>query len=533
MNMTTTVLQTRVDCLVDFAEELGRTAMASSSPARRKLLGQVFTPPAVARFMAAQFSSIPTELRLLDPGAGTGILSAAVCERILGCRTPRRVTVTAFESDLAVNSLLTELLGRCELALRDRGHIMHYEIVTDDFLHTSSIGAQRGLFDTAIGRRKYNAVIVNPPYFKINASSAYTRSLQNLTHGQPNVYSLFLAAAAETLEESGELVAITPRSFCSGSYFRAFRRWYFERMSLERVHLFESRTETFREAKILQESVITTARRSRARGSTVRITRSRGRDLSGDLDAEHVPVALAIDNSMGDSQLRIPERSIDTNILTEVERWPHRFEEVGLRISTGPVVTFRTLDYLRPTIGDGSVPLLLVHNVRPFRTEWPLSRPGKPEAFEESHDARRHLVKTANYVLLRRFSAKEERRRLTASCLWKHEFRWPRIALENHLNYIYHESRALTDDELHGIAALFNSVLMDRYFRAISGNTQVNATEVRKMRFPSLDVVARIGECMKSGGELTHAAADKATLEVLCIVDPIAAYLKGQCVEQD
>jgi adenine-specific DNA-methyltransferase len=106
----------------------------------------------------------------------------------------------------------------------------------------------------------------------------------------------------------------------------------------------------------------------------------------------------------------------------------------------------------------------------------------------------RLLLPTRNYVLLRRFSAKEEPRRLTASCFLKADQERPYVALENHLNYVYHAERELTVNETYGLAALFNSALLDRYFRIISGNTQVNATELRTMNFPDLKSLARIGK---------------------------------------
>ena len=129
-----------------------------------------------------------------------------------------------------------------------------------------------------------------------------------------------------------------------------------------------------------------------------------------------------------------------------------------------------------------------------------------------------------NYVLLRRFSAKEERRRLTASWLLRAEESRPYLALENHLNYVYHADRELTAEETYGLTALFNSALLDKYFRVISGNTQVNATELRSIRFPALDRVAAIGERLKALGAHEPAAIERIVLEVLGVNGPVGAY---------
>ena len=117
----------------------------------------------------------------------------------------------------------------------------------------------------------------------------------------------------------------------------------------------------------------------------------------------------------------------------------------------------------------------------------------------------RLLVPTKNYVLIKRFSSKEEKRRLTAACLLKADFPFPYVGIENHVNYVYHAERDLTKDEVFGIAALFNSTVIDRYFRTISGNTQVNATEIRAMNFPELPLLGRIGRQVR--GNTTEAEA--------------------------
>jgi adenine-specific DNA-methyltransferase len=68
------------------------------------------------------------------------------------------------------------------------------------------------------------------------------------------------------------------------------------------------------------------------------------------------------------------------------------------------------------------------------------------------------------------------------------------VGLENHVNYVYRPGYGLTRSEAFALAAFFNSALVDRYFRAISGNTQVNAAEIRCMPMPDQRTLERIGE---------------------------------------
>ena len=148
-------------------------------------------------------------------------------------------------------------------------------------------------------------------------------------------------------------------------------------------------------------------------------------------------------------------------------------------------MTFRSREFLRRERSNDTAPLLWMHNVRPFVTQFP-PKNGKPMHILVSDESSRLLLPAKRYVLLKRFTAKEERRRLVAGIVEAKDSYSPFVGLENHLNYVYRASGELSKEEALGLAALFNSVLVDRYFRAISGNTQVNAAEIRAMPVPCL-----------------------------------------------
>jgi len=517
----------RDQTLLDYSIDLQHQYQSGSSAAARKEKGQFFTPAGVCKFMAGLFTRrIPDFFRLLDPGAGVGSLTAAVCDRLLGVRSPRTIELHAFENDDCVLVPLTRTLTRCCEALNAKGHSAIYVVHQKDFIldAAATVFREPSLFGEELDFGMFDAVIMNPPYFKVSKESRQARVMRDVVHGQPNIYAFFMAASAKMLHPNGELVAITPRSFCNGLYFRDFRRWFFERMGLDYVHLFQSRSDTFRD--VLQESLVTRWHRLGKQSAEIVVSTSYGRDLLGSDTERVLPTSMIIDDDAGDAVIRIPGRTEDSAVVNIVESWPRRFSELGLRVSTGPVVTFRARQFLLPeSNGRNTAPLISVFNVKPFDTLWPIPHKKHPSAFKVCAESKKLLLPCQNYVLLRRFSAKEERRRLTASCFIGSEQEWAYVALENHLNYVYHSSRELTVNELYGLAAIFNSALLDCYFRTISGNTQVNATELRTMPFPGLNIVAHIGEAVRDLTNRSSNAVERIVLQELQVNDSLQKYL--------
>jgi adenine-specific DNA-methyltransferase len=160
-----------------------------------------------------------------------------------------------------------------------------------------------------------------------------------------------------------------------------------------------------------------------------------------------------------------------------------------------------------------------MNHVQAMQVSWPIGR-RKPEYIKHVVASQPLLVPNRNYVLLRRFSAKEEERRLVAGPYLARMSDAPMIGLENHLNYIYRPGGTLTEAETLGLAALFNSALLDTYFRTSNGNTQVSATELRAMPLPPHSVITAIGReaCTLQS---SPAAIDQLVMRLAGCVHPV------------
>jgi adenine-specific DNA-methyltransferase len=228
---------------------------------KRQELGQFLSPAPIASFMASLFSQQPRDVKLLDAGAGAGVLSATLVNRC--CKAnhkPHSITVTAYEVDGAMIPSLEQTYAECETACLTAGIEFSAEIFNSDFIE-AVVPLIRGDFFTS-QQTPFNAAILNPPYRKIQSGSAARLLFRSAGIETSNLYTGFLALASKLLTEDGELVAITPRSFCNGPYFKSFRRQFLSQMSLRRLHLLDSRSTAFRADDVLQENIIVHAVKS-------------------------------------------------------------------------------------------------------------------------------------------------------------------------------------------------------------------------------------------------------------------------------
>ncbi|WP_421902197.1 Eco57I restriction-modification methylase domain-containing protein [Maridesulfovibrio sp.] len=491
--------------MIDEIAAIQNEYLLSKPETRRKELGQFFTGSIIADYMASMIQiQSSSSVRLLDAGAGAGILTVAAALHCLsmGCKS---VHAVLYDIDKETLPLLNNNMKKTVCEFVNAEATFTYEIRNEDF-----ILARPDKKD-----EKYHVASINPPYFKYNSkTSPYANATDDLYKGNPNIYASFMAVVSGCLHQDGQMIAIVPRSFTNGLYFKGFRQYMNMKMSLEKIHIFRSRNKVFKELAVLQEHIICSYYK-REQSKNIQIFTSNGH---ADIDNSEIQTYLSrqiIDFSNDHEFIRIPESLEDAEILRRVESWTQRFSDSCYFISTGPVVEFRTREFITgPENTEDSVPLLRMHNVKSFKTEWTgLKKKDARFLLTENHN--KHTLPNSPYVILKRFSSKDEKRRLVAGVHDPKKVKGGRIAIENHLNYISCNDGSLSLTEAYGLALFFNSTLIDRYFRCISGNTQVNATEIRMLKIPSVDILKLMGQAYIKGCVETQDDVDEVVEEYL------------------
>ena len=452
------------------------------------------TPGSVAGFMAGLFGhSFPETVRLLDAGAGKGALTTAFIAHWRQCHPIGRLEAYAYEFDAM---LLDEL--RANLAAASSSDAIEANVLEGDFI-------ERAATMIRLGRgKRFSHAILNPPYKKINSASAHRGFLRAAGLETVNLYSGFVGLTVELMEDGGNIVAIIPRSFCNGPYYQPFRHFMLERAAVRHIHLFDARNKAFKDDGVLQENIIIRLERGGRQGA-VTVSTSTDDTFSDYFEQEHPFENIVFPDDAG-RFIHIPTG--DDAELLKIKAIRFRLDELGLSVSTGPVVDFRMKDDLRADPEPGTVPLLYPGHFAGDRFEWP--KPGfkKPNAIRHTRDTTKWLFPSGFYTVVRRFSSKEERRRIVANVVDPADLQASMIGFENHLNVIHAHRQPLSESIARGIAVYLNATLVDQYFRRFNGHTQVNATDLRMMRYPSRETLTTLGAWAKSESQPTQDAID-------------------------
>lgn len=465
--------------LLDFAYSTGLSATDTFTQRERKALGQYLTPPQIAEFMAGRCipQHIKSNIKILDPSAGSGILAAAIIDKLFESeQRPNSINLTLYEIDDRFIPSLRKLADRMHDNAKKRNIAISISIRNQDFL----------LSPVALsGKPTFDIVIANPPYFKISSSDSRSIAHQYAVYGQPNIYGLFMASCARLMFEDGKWCFISPRSWTNGLYFSAIRHSMFRHLNIDALHIFESRRDHFANDDILQEAIITWATAKAKHNHEVIVSTSEGLHDIEKSRLKNFPINKVISQN---EVIIAPDDNI--NICTST------LNSFGLKISTGPVVAFRAANYLKEHASNNTVPLLWMQHIHPMQIKWPLNK--KKEHIIANGKTAWMLVPNKNMVIMRRFSPKEDKRRVISSPYISNSLKGPAIGLENHTNYIYRPGGELSISETIGLSAYLNSYFVDQYFRIICGNTQINATDMRKLPLPPIELIIEIGNKLQT-----------------------------------
>ena len=469
----------------------------SKSKSDRKKIGQFFTSKETAIYMAELSNYKKDNIKILDAGAGTGILSIALLEKLNKEEDIQNIEIDLYENDLEIIPILEKNMAETKEKV---SKLTKYNILKENFILSNK-------------ETSYDIIISNPPYKKIGKNDIEAKEMSEVIYGQPNLYFLFMTKAMQLLTNNGEMIFIVPRSWTSGAYFKKFRQVFLDNVRITNIHLFISRDKVFNKENVLQETMILKAIKTKKIQNTIHITQSYSNEDFEKVKSYNIDYSVCIENE-NERYVYLPIDNNDIEVLETIQSFHTKLEDIGLKLKTGLTVDFRNEKYLTNNESNNSVPLFSSIHFNKGLIKFPSK---EDELQYVSKDNTALLQKNTNSLFIKRFSSKEEKRRIQPVMFFKKDFaNYEYISTENHINFIGSiDKKDINEDVIYGLYGIYNSTLYDKYYRILNGSTQVNATEINNIPIPNENIIKNIGKRLQEKVNITTEICDNVLLEAI------------------
>lgn len=435
----------------------------NTSASEKKRRGQHFTPYSMAAQLAVMATPCQQDNAVIaDPGAGTGILSSSLAGHLQGNEFTSDLSLYGFETDKRLHDDLSQAWSFFSNQVDSNTQFTIDEDFTEHAEQLMTTG-------TIAGKEKPHYITSNPPYNKLSSTSPLGKLLREHDVPVSNLYAAFTVLAVQWLETDGHLLAVLPRSFCSGVYFKAFRRFLKANVSIEHITLYKSRS-CFK--NVLQENLLICARK-RPQQKRVRITVANDPNSRPEYD-----LVLPADDILNDDHWALPRSIEDIKLFTQNRRRPTVFNDTPFELSTGKVELHRV---------QGDTPTKIIYSSDfDHQSRWTWAEQRKPRYVNTAAKQCLPLPTAGGYIVLKRISSNdgESPQRLMPAWLSRETIGSDSIALENHVQYIHKAGEALSDDEGKQLMAFLHSEEAQAVMRTINGTTQINKSDIGSLGLP-------------------------------------------------
>lgn len=480
-------------------------------------LGRLFTKKDTAYLMADMvgLDTSKTVYTVLDPGAGTGILAAAMIEKICKrCPSVKQIFVTCYENDTTFLPMLYDNLERIRKKCRhDYDVRLFVTVYEENYLTESKNHYTVSFFEDAVPD-KFDVIICNPPSELISKGSDEALAVGGVTQLKINSAFLFASLAGRHLEDGGKLVIVLPTSVASASALTSFRKEMQKSLSLERIHLFIGKQKNDRRAIPLKKSVILSYYKGPAPESvTVSTSVDNGAktNLLPPLDYDFV-----VDKE--DGTLTLPKSLEDTRIVKYISDFPETLTSLGLKMCTGLIIDSRCEGLLFTEPIKTSVPLLRPSAIKNGQISFP--QPVKRQYIAPVNP--KLIQKNKNMVIIKRVPAKSDERFLNSAIYLAAQLPAYRyISTHNKINFIDTKDKnsEICPRLAFGLFALFNSTIYDRYISIVSKSGQINSKEMRRLPLPPRNIIENIGMRLMAARQTSVDVCDKIVNPTLHIIE--------------
>ena len=479
-------------------------------------LGRLFTKKDTARLMAASFDidEKKTAYTVLDPGAGTGILSAAVVEEI--CRRAKsckQIFLTCYELSGEFIPMLRDNLERIRKKCRhDYGIKLFVTIYEENYIVDAKNHYTVTFFDTVAD--KYDIIIANPPTETLEKSSEEAVTAGGVTQLKINEAFLFLRMASGHLEEGGQLAMLLPTTYATASQLTGLRGEIAEKLSLKKIHLFIGNQKNTKRAIPLKKNfVITYENGDRPENIYITTSTDSGKNIT---ELPPLDYGFVVDEKSG--ALTLPKSVEDTKIVKYIGGFPETLSSLGLKMSTGLVIDSKCEGLLFTEPIKSSVPVLRCATIKGGRVDFP--QPIKRQYIAPVNASL--IQRNKNLIIIKRIPAKSDERFINSAVYLASQLpAFKYISTHNKINFIDTKDKnsEMSARLTYGLFALLNSTIYDRYISIVSKSKQLNSKEMKNLPLPPRHIIEYIGMSIIEARQTTVKVCDQIVNPTLHVIE--------------
>jgi len=456
----------------------------------RKKLAMFFTPPSLTKRLLDDLTTSGIDFgtrSFCDPACGGAAFLAPIALRMRDALRAKGASPAQI-----VGHVQTHMFGidkdetLCKLSRHFLLMALYDEVVSSGLVPQFQVINGDSLLKMPDLVGTLDVLVCNPPFRKMSALevAAYYDKFSDVIEAQPNLYSLFIALCVKLLKPGGTCALVTPTSYLSGQYFSKLRTFLMTQAKVLSVGMVSDRLGIFIDVE--QETALTLLQRESNGHSPVAAISVVSRD------GAYVGVGQCSLPNSG-AAWPIPRTECDLALLMSAAKSKAYLSDYGYALRIGgfvwnrdPRPTYMSAKSAARGKGGAAVPLLWSSDIE---TGGRIHFDGLPKANREpcfvnlGSKTHRTVVRRPS-VLLQRVTSNDQPRRLVAAAVPDHILEiYGGFVGENHtviLEQVTPEP-VLTPVEL---AELLGCPNVDRYFRCISGATNVSIFELNQLCLP-------------------------------------------------
>lgn len=438
-----------------------------------KYFCEFYTPTTIAKTLidSIDLKKFPDDGTILDPCCGPGNLLSMVLIRL----SNEKCSISAFNEFMSKHLYGYDILPFSAILSILQLYTVHQYYTNNSQPPDVNITIKDSLDD--LSDKKFTYIIANPPYQRTTNDYQLARGHKDILTGHTNLYLLFLLWSLDKVEKNGRVIFLIPQTLRVGLYNHNFRKLFAQKYALNRIVLFDEKTNIFPgvEQKVM---ILDISKKSSPKDTIVDFYSEHGEKRTSRFLLPYEQILIKTNSTC---IWQLTSNDVNYSIIRKVKSKSVPIDNLDgmFIVGTGAYVWNQHKNSLRRKYNRKLLPLVYANSIKNPALSFPTKDIRKRKEFTLKLGNVKYMDKPA--LLIKRTTTTEINKKIQ-STLVSSQFlnKYPRYYLENHVNFIRSEDSKLQRRYL-ALMYYFNSPLLNYYFNSIASTSQISVYEIRAL----------------------------------------------------